>query len=46
MGEYEKMFKDKYGKGTIFNDIDGAISKCINKDGSLNSKEFFYFVMI
>jgi len=44
--EYEKMFKNKYWKWTIFNDIDWGLEKCIDKNWELNAKEFFYFVMI
>lgn len=47
MWEYEKMFKEKYwGKSSAFNDTDGAVKKCIDKNWNIIAKEFFYLIMI
>jgi N-acetyl-anhydromuramyl-L-alanine amidase AmpD len=47
MGFYEKIFIQENKKGsTIFNDLDWALNRCIKEDWSLDSKEFFYLVMI
>lgn len=46
MWEYETLFTNNYGKWTVFNDLDWALKKCINKDWSLNAREFFFLTMI
>jgi len=46
MGEFEKMFKEKYKKSSVFNDTDWAVNKCIDKNWNIIAKEFFYLVMI
>lgn len=46
MWEYERLFTNTYWKWVVFNDLDWAIQKCINKDWTLNTKEFFFLTMI
>ena len=40
MWEYEKQFRSKYGKGTVYSDIDGALEK-LDID-----REYFFFNLI
>lgn len=46
MGEYETQFKAKYGNGTIYSDIDGAITKLEIKDGVDRERFFFSLIWI
>lgn len=46
MGEFEKMFKEKYKKSSVFSDTEGALNKCIDNNGNIVAKEFFYLIMI
>ena len=47
MWVYEKMFNETYNwKSSVFNDVNGAIEKCINSDWSINWREFFFFTLI
>ncbi len=51
MWKYEKVFKKEFADliandDTVFSDVDGAISNCINDDWTLNLRELLYFMNI
>lgn len=46
MWTYEKIFKEKYWKSTIYNDLDSAINNLIDENWNIRWKEFLYFLLI
>jgi len=51
MGRYEEIYKQEFAdliaqNKTVISDIDGAVKRLINNDGTLNLKELIYFMNI
>lgn len=43
---YEQFFKERYKTSSVINDIEWLLTKCLNEDWTLNTREFTYAILI